>query len=125
MGLMSDENVGCWQESAGDAGLIAACAAGTVFQFFGVGFIGLTEVMPLLQNFGVSRGGEARRSFEVVNVRAEVAAEKSGFESRFTNNIPRGLKPSVYFQPLAARLKQAAEKSSFCARNARRAYLSG
>jgi hypothetical protein len=28
--------------------------------------------------------------------------KKSGFESRFTKNIPRGLKPSVYFQPLAA-----------------------
>ena len=38
--------------------------------------------------------------------------KKSGFESRFTKNIPRGLKPSVYFQPLAARLKPCPFKTS-------------
>ena len=36
--------------------------------------------------------------------------KKSGFESRFTKNIPRGLKPSVYFQPLVARLKSYPEE---------------
>ena len=38
--------------------------------------------------------------------------KKSGFESRFTKNIPRGLKPSVYFQPLAAQLKPCPFKTS-------------
>ena len=91
------------------------------------GFVGLTEVRPWLQSLlriagptlGLVRfweqrpsGAEALLYLGSPMYGLKRLRKKSGFESRFTKSIPRGLKPSVYFQPLAARLKPCPFKTS-------------